>query len=62
MNGKNVHPLFKYVKSKKGSRLLGSRSKWNFTKFLVDRDGNVINRFAPTVSSLDIKSDIEKLL
>lgn len=61
VNGNNAHPLYNYLKSEKGG-LLGSKIKWNFTKFLVDREGNVIKRFASTVKPMDIKSDIEKLL
>lgn len=48
VNGENTHPLYQYLKeAKKG--LLGSEAiKWNFTKFLVDKNGTVINRYAPT--------------
>ncbi|MEG0051360.1 MAG: glutathione peroxidase [Terrisporobacter sp.] len=61
VNGENAHPLYKYLKNKtKG--LLGDKIKWNFTKFLIDSKGNVIKRYAPTVSPLKIKDDIEKLL
>ncbi|MEF9990832.1 MAG: glutathione peroxidase [Romboutsia sp.] len=61
VNGKNTHPLYKYLKdSSKG--LLGKDIKWNFTKFLIDKNGDVIKRYAPTVSPLKIRSDIEKLL
>ena len=61
VNGKNEHPLYTYLKEQqKGS--LGRRIKWNFTKFLVDRNGNVIKRYAPTVKPEDIKQDILKLL
>lgn len=61
VNGKNAHPLYKYLKSQAKS-LLSKEIKWNFTKFLIDSNGNVIKRYAPTVSPLKIKSDIEKLL
>jgi glutathione peroxidase len=62
VNGDDADPLFKYLKkSKKG--LLGSEKiKWNFTKFLVNRDGKVIARFAPTVKPKDLEKDIESLL
>ena len=62
VNGDDADPLFKYLKkTQKG--LLGSENiKWNFTKFLVDRDGEVIARFAPTVKPKDLAKDIEKLL
>ena len=62
VNGKSAHPLFKYLTSaKKG--LLGSEAiKWNFTKFLVGRDGTVLARYAPTTRPEDIGPDIEKAL
>ena len=62
VNGDDADPLFKYLKkSQKG--LLGSEKiKWNFTKFLVNRDGKVIARFAPTVKPKDLEKDIESLL
>ncbi|MDD3224848.1 MAG: glutathione peroxidase [Clostridium sp.] len=61
VNGNNVHPLYKFLKEEaKGS--LGSAIKWNFTKFLVDREGNVIKRYAPVTTPEKLKSDIEKLL
>ena len=62
VNGPSASPIFEYLKSaKKG--LLGSESiKWNFTKFLVARDGRVVERFAPTTKPEDIASSIEKLL
>jgi len=58
VNGENAHPLYKYLKeSKKG--LLGSEAiKWNFTKFLVDKNGNVINRFAPATKPETLEVDI----
>ena len=64
VNGDDAHPLFKYLTStKKG--LLGSEAiKWNFTKFLVDKDGNVVERYAPTTKPEEIASppEIEKAL
>jgi glutathione peroxidase len=48
VNGARAHPLFTYLKSKKGGGLLGSAIKWNFTKFLVGQDGTVLGRFPPT--------------
>ncbi len=61
VNGKSAHPLYEYLKEQqKGT--LGKRIKWNFTKFLVDREGNVIKRYAPTVKPEDIEEDIKKLL
>ena len=62
VNGDAAHPLFKYLtSSKKG--VLGSQAiKWNFTKFLVGRDGTVLERYAPTTAPADIGPDIEKAL
>lgn len=62
VNGKNTHPLYKYLKSKAKGMLGTEQIKWNFTKFLVNRDGDVVARFAPNVEPEDIKSNIEKLL
>nr|CAD1819946.1 unnamed protein product [Ananas comosus var. bracteatus] len=61
VNGREASPLFKYLKSQKGG-FLGDRIKWNFTKFLVDKDGKVVERYAPTTSPLKIENDIQKLL
>jgi len=61
VNGSEAHPLFKYLKKETGS-LLGGIIKWNFTKFLIDRKGNVVNRYAPTTEPVQIKDDIKKLL
>jgi glutathione peroxidase len=62
VNGDNAHPLYKYLTaSKKG--LLGSQAiKWNFTKFLVGRNGEVLERYAPTTKPEDIAKDIERAL
>lgn len=61
VNGKDAAPLYQYLKKQK-SGALGSRISWNFTKFLVDRQGNVVGRYAPDVKPEDLKADIEKLL
>ncbi len=61
VNGEDAHPLFKFLKSEKGG-LLGDSIKWNFTKFLVDKKGNVIERYAPTTTPTAIGAQIEKLL
>jgi len=61
VNGEKAHPLYKYLKSE-AKGFLSKEIKWNFTKFLIDSDGNVVRRYAPTVSPLKIKVDIEKLL
>ncbi|ALC90182.1 glutathione peroxidase [Bacillus sp. FJAT-18017] len=62
VKGDDAHPLFEYL-SKEAPGILGSKSiKWNFTKFLVDRDGKPVARYASTIKPGDIKKDIEKLL
>jgi glutathione peroxidase len=61
VNGGNAHPLYQYLKNQK-SGLLGSSIKWNFTKFLVDRSGNVVARHAPTASPEGMTKQIEALL
>jgi len=62
VNGSHAHPLFTYLKEQ-APGILGSKSiKWNFTKFLVNRQGEVIKRYAPTTKPEDITADIKKLL
>lgn len=61
VNGENAHPLFKHLTSKKKG-LLGGNIKWNFTKFLVDKNGQVIERFSPQKKPESLEKDIEKLL
>ncbi len=61
VNGSDADPIFKHLKSEK-SGMLGSGIKWNFTKFLVDRDGKVVSRHAPTTTPEALRSEIEKLL
>ncbi|HMM51348.1 MAG TPA: glutathione peroxidase [Burkholderiaceae bacterium] len=62
VNGDTAHPLFKWLR-KEAPGLLGSEAiKWNFTKFLVDREGRVVERFAPTTAPADLAPAIEKLL
>ena len=61
VNGPNAHPLYNYLKGEK-SGLLGASIKWNFTKFLVDRAGNVVARHAPTTKPESLKKEIEALL
>ena len=61
VNGENESPLYTYLKSQKGG-VFGSKIKWNFTKFLVDKDGNVIARFAPTDTPEKIEAKIKELL
>ncbi len=62
VNGSGTHPLYKYLK-KEAKGLLGSQAiKWNFTKFLVDKEGAVVKRYASTDKPESIKADIQKLL
>ena len=62
VNGDNADPLFEKLKSE-APGLLGSKGiKWNFTKFLIDRSGKAVERYAPTTKPADIEADIEKLL
>jgi len=61
VNGKDAHPLFAWLKDEKKG-LLGGTIKWNFTKFLVGRDGSVITRYAPNTEPKDIADDIRAAL
>ncbi|KAI5065211.1 hypothetical protein GOP47_0019906 [Adiantum capillus-veneris] len=62
VNGKNTDPLYQFLKQAKGGGIFGSFIKWNFAKFLVDRDGQVVERYAPTTSPSKIEGNIKKLL
>ena len=62
VNGANADPLYQHLKSEKKGFLGSGAIKWNFTKFLVDRAGKVIKRYAPTDKPESLKSDIETLL
>ncbi|HOJ98085.1 MAG TPA: glutathione peroxidase [Termitinemataceae bacterium] len=61
VNGPNTHPVFAWIK-KKAPGLIGESIKWNFTKFLVSRDGTKVTRYAPTVEPASLELDIEKAL
>lgn len=61
VNGNTAHPIFKYLKSKLGG-ILGSKIKWNFTKFLIDAQGRPVKRFAPITKPESLEKDIVKLL
>lgn len=62
VNGKNAHPVFRFLK-KRAPGMLGSQNiKWNFTKFLVNKDGKPVKRYAPATKPEEIKTDIEKHL
>ena len=61
VNGKNAHPVYEYLKgAAKGT--FGNAIKWNFTKFLISRDGQTVKRYAPTVKPEDMEKDIVELL
>ncbi len=62
VNGDNTHPLFKHLKTEATGILGSQRIKWNFTKFLVDADGRVLKRFAPTVKPAQIEKSIQALV
>lgn len=61
VNGKKAHPLYNFLRAKIGG-IMGSSIKWNFTKFLCDRDGIPIERYAPPTKPYDFKKDILELL
>ena len=61
VNGSNTHPVFEYLKKEQGG-FLGSKIKWNFTKFLVNKDGVVVERYAPTTTPDKIEKDIKQVL
>ncbi|MDP1804693.1 MAG: glutathione peroxidase, partial [Acidimicrobiales bacterium] len=61
VNGKDAHPVYEWLRSAKGG-VLGDRIKWNFTKFLVNRDGEVVQRYATATKPAKLATDIEKLL
>ena len=62
VNGEGAHPLFKWLKAQKPGALGIEAIKWNFSKFLVDREGRVVERYAPTTAPESIAADIEALL
>lgn len=62
VNGPNAHPLFSFLKAEEPGLLGTEAIKWNFTKFLVDRKGAVVARFAPTATPKELEPEIEKLL
>jgi len=62
VNGDNAHPLYKYLKQEKPGVLGTTGIKWNFTKFLIDKNGNVVKRYAPTDKPEDIEKDVAAVL
>ncbi len=61
VNGDNAHPLYRWLRTEKGG-ILGDAIKWNFTKFLLGRDGRVLKRYAPTTEPAKLRGDIEAAL
>lgn len=61
VNGKEAHPIFKYLKSELGGFLIDD-IKWNFTKFVIDRNGKPVERFRPTAEPAELESTLQKLL
>jgi len=61
VNGSNTHPLYGYLKSEK-TGILTEGIKWNFTKFLVDRDGNVIKRYSPQTEPSEIEEELKDII
>ncbi|MBB4827087.1 glutathione peroxidase [Sporosarcina luteola] len=61
VKGRNQHPLFRYLTSQQKG-FLGEGIKWNFTKFLIDRNGQVVGRFAPNTSPYKMKKSVEKVI
>ncbi len=61
VNGENAHPMYEYLKKQKKG-ILGDKIKWNFTKFLIDRQGNVVDRYASATKPETIEKTIIKLL
>lgn len=61
VNGDNAHPIYKYLRSQ-SKGFFGNNTKWNFTKFLIDTEGNLIKRYAPTIVPSKIEKYIKKLL
>lgn len=62
VNGANAHPIYQYLKLKLKGGILGSNIKWNFAKFILDKNGKPFKRYAPTTSPENLRKDIEKLL
>ncbi len=62
VNGSDAHPLYKFLKEAKKGIAGTAAIKWNFTKFLVDREGNVVERFAPNVKPAEIEPEVVRLL
>ncbi|AHH12542.1 Glutathione peroxidase -like protein bsaA [Borrelia hermsii YBT] len=61
VNGENAHPLYRYLREKSPEEFKGD-IRWNFTKFLINREGNVVGRYTPKIAPIKMKDDIEKWL
>ena len=61
VNGENAHPIYKYLKKELGGTL-GSKIKWNFTKFLIDANGNPVKRFSPTTKPEKMEKYLLKIM
>ena len=62
VNGKNTHPLYLFLKKEHAGTTKAVDIKWNFTKFLINRNGRVIERYSPSTTSEELEGDVEKLL
>ena len=62
VNGDDAHPLYRYLKAEKPGLLGTEGIKWNFTKFLVGKDGEVVERYAPATKPEELRKEIEVLL
>lgn len=62
VNGKDAHPIFKYLKSELKGGILGSKIKWNFTKFIIDKNGKPVKRFSPVTTPEKMESYIQQIL
>jgi glutathione peroxidase len=62
VNGNNAHPIYKYLKTELKGGFFGSKIKWNFTKFIIDKDGKPFKRYSSTTAPDKLSEDIENLL
>jgi glutathione peroxidase len=62
VNGPEAHPLYQFLKHRAKGLMGSERVKWNFTKFLVNREGEVVKRYPPTAKPADLRKDIEQLI
>ncbi|WP_375577554.1 glutathione peroxidase [Marivirga tractuosa] len=62
VNGSKAHPIFKYLKSQLKGGILGSKIKWNFTKFIIDKNGLPVKRFSPSTKPVKMEATIKKII